>query len=74
MAQELVTLNRTLAVQIDGSVRKVSAFTGKYASSSTKEDVSYRIDVIHLPAHYTSLHSVWLSFKRSAIVSSQEVQ
>jgi hypothetical protein len=75
---ELVTLNRTLAVNVNGSIYKVSSFCGKFSNwSSNKEDVVYQIFSIHFPDHVPAylfnMEPVRLSFKRSAIVSTQNL-
>lgn len=84
MAQSLVTLNRTLAVQVDKSepggatrqVVKMQAFTGNLISRNTRQgqaQVTYKVSAIHLPEHVIFAAPVEIDFAASAVVATQEV-
>jgi hypothetical protein len=71
---ELVTLNRTLAVMVGGEVEKVSAFVGAWSRNITvSEDSEYLVHEICLPKKIVLTSKVRISFKKSAIISTQEV-
>jgi len=73
---ELVTLNRTLAVKVGSDIHKASSFTGKFSRISGRDDVEYVINHIHLPQdvpEWALNPPVRLTFKKSAIVSTQSV-
>jgi len=72
---KLITLNRTLAVHLRSVIVKVSSFTGLW-QDGFRDEVKYNITAIHFP------ESVWvpsddqpvISFKKTAIVSEQDVK
>lgn len=82
MAQTLVTLNRTLFVQVgipvvggavvSNKVVKMQAFTGKY-QHRTQNEVTYKVTAIHLPEEIVPDRPIFVDFVASAVVSTQEV-
>jgi hypothetical protein len=79
--KELVTLNRTLAIKVGPDIEKVSSFTGiGEATWNRNDEITYQIHEIHFP---TPIHILpigpflntypKLSFKKTAIVSTQDV-
>lgn len=73
----LVTLNRTLTGldPIPGCIVKVASFTGVFVRWDNREECTYRIEHVHTPESYKVQSGYFaLTFKKSAIVSTQELR
>lgn len=77
MAQSLVTLNRTLAVRTSGEtprVVKMQAFTGQFQHRTRQNEVTYKVNAIHMPEEITLERPIFVDFAASAVVCTQEVR